>query len=69
MQTEEICTLAEKSLSKMKPRLRVESVGVSMVPWKVRVAAVSFERCCGVPMIKNSVLEGLTERRFEVSHA
>ena len=69
MQTEEICTSAERSLSKMKPRLRVESVGVCRVPWKVRVAAVSFERYCGVLMIKNSVLEGLTERRFEVSQA
>ena len=33
------------------------------------VVAVSFERYCGVPMIRNSVLEGFTERRFEVSHA
>ncbi len=30
---------------------------------------MSFERCCGVPIIKNSVLEGLTKRRFEVSQA
>ena len=30
---------------------------------------MSFERCCGVPIIKYSVFEGLTERRFEVSQA
>ena len=32
LQTEEICALAERSLSKIKPKLRVESVGVSRVP-------------------------------------
>ncbi len=32
-------------LSKIKLKFCVESVGGRMVPWKVRVAVVSLERC------------------------
>ena len=61
MQTEEICGLRDRSLSKRTPKLRVESVGVISEPWKeMEDAVVSLERCCGLPMIKYSVLEGLT---------
>ncbi len=67
----EVFTDRERSLSKVKPRLHVESLEVSKVLEKVSVVhvTVSFERFCGVPMIKNSVIKGLTERRFEFSQA
>jgi len=63
----EICDLKDRSLSKMTPRFRVESVGDRSVPWKWIEDDVSLARCCGVPMIRYSVLDGLTDSLFSVS--
>jgi hypothetical protein len=65
----EMCCFKDRSLSKMTPRLRVESEGVRMVPSKVIEDAMSFARCWCVPIMRYSVLEGLTERRLEMSQS
>ena len=57
------------SVTKMTPRLRVESVGIRMVPWKGIEVDVTLAHCCGVPMIRYSVFDGLTESVFAVSQS
>ena len=62
-----MCCLRERSWSKITPRLRVELVGFRVVPWNDIEVSVGLARCCGVPMIRYSVLDGLTESLFEMS--
>lgn len=45
----------------------MQSVGVRFVPWKGIEVDVTLARCCEVPMIRYSVLDGLTESLFAVS--
>jgi len=52
----------------MKPRLRAELEGEIAVPWKLTEEDLILERCCGVPIKRNSVFEGFTVKRFDVSH-
>jgi len=50
----------------MTPRLRAESTGESMTllgRWMVEL--LSLESCCGRPKIRNSVLEGLRDRKLD----
>jgi hypothetical protein len=61
--------LRDRSLSKMAPRLRVVSVGVRLVPWKGIEVDVTLARCCGVPMIRYSVFDGLTDSLFAVNQS
>ena len=62
-----MCCLRERSWSKITPRLRVESVGFRVVPWNDIEVFESLARCWGVPMMRYSVLDGLTESLFEMS--
>jgi len=51
--------------SKMTPRLRAESTVESMTllsRWMLRLP--SLESCCGRPKMRNSVLEGLRDRKL-----
>ena len=66
---DEICFLRERSLSRMMPRLRADGDGEMVVSRKEISEDLSFDRCCGVPMRRYSVLDGLTVRRFDVSQA
>ena len=61
----EMCFLKESSESKMTPRFRTCGVGVIFEFWNIIVDEASLARCCGVPMIRNSVLFGLTVNRLE----
>ena len=45
----------------------MESVGIRSVPWKEIEDDVSLARCCGVPKIRYSILEGLTNSLLSVS--
>jgi len=52
--------------SKMTPRLRAESTGESITllrRWMVGL--LSSETCCGRPNMRNSVLEGLRDRKLD----
>ena len=62
-----MCCLRERSWSEITPRLRVELVGFRVVPWNDIELFMSLPRCCGVPMMRYSVLDGLTESLFEMS--
>ena len=64
---EDICLLSLRSESKMKPRLRADSEGERVEPWKCMVGDSNLERCCGVPMRRNSVFDGLTVSRLDES--
>lgn len=59
--------MKERSLSKMMPRLRVESVGIRLVPWNWIEHDASLARCSWFPIIRYSVLDGLTVSLFSVS--
>jgi hypothetical protein len=50
------------------PRLRASGEGLRRTPWKVMDGERTLDRCCGVPIKRYSVLERLTDKRFEVSH-
>jgi len=53
-------------ISKMTPRLRAESTGESMkLLGRSMVECLSLESCCGRPIMRNSVLEGLRDRKLE----
>ena len=65
----EMCFLNESSESKMTPRFRECDEGAICEFWKEIVDEASLERCCGVPMIRNSVLVGLTVNRLEENQA
>ena len=58
----------ERLESKITPRLRASAEGLRMAPWKEIDGDTTLDRCWGVPIKRNSVFEGLTVRRFEVSH-
>ena len=45
----------------------MESVGFRLVPWNDIEVFVSLAHCWGVPMMRYSVLDGLTESLFEMS--
>ena len=45
----------------------MESVEVRLVPWKEIVVDVSLACCCGVPIVRYSVLDGLTDSLFSMS--
>ena len=64
-----MCSLNERSELKVTPRLRAEVDEVRVVPWKLIVDEVTLDRCCGVPIRRYSVLDGLTVSRFIVSQA
>jgi hypothetical protein len=55
-------------VSRITPRLRTEDEGVRMVSLKVIDDETSFCLCSLVPTRRYSVLDGLTTKRFEVSH-
>ena len=62
---DEICLEKVRLESKMKPRLRAESVGViGGFEGREREGLEILDICCGRPMSINSVLDGLRERRF-----
>ncbi len=61
--------MKEISLPRMTLGLRQEETCDKEVPWKVIVDEVSLERCWGIPTRSNSVLERLTETRFEVNQS
>ena len=61
-QADDICLERERSDSKMMPRLRAEVEGDRVEPEKESVLDEILERCCGVPIKRNSVLDGLRER-------
>jgi len=66
LEVEQICCTHDRLLSKMTPRFRAESTGESITllgRWMVRI--VSLESCWGRPWMRNSVLEGLRERKLE----
>jgi len=56
----------DRFLSKMTPRLRAESSGESMtLLGRWMVGLLNLESCCGRPKIRNSVLEGLRDRKLD----
>jgi len=63
-----MCFVRERLESKVMPRLRASEEGLSMVPLKVTDGERTLFRCCGVPIKRNSVFEGFTERRLAVNH-
>jgi len=63
---EEMCLERERLESKMKPRLRAEVTGLRMVSEEmVRVGFEILESCTGRPISKNSVFDGLRERKLD----
>ena len=47
------------------PRFRAESTGERITLFGRRIVGeLSLESCCGRPMMRNSVLEGLRVRKF-----
>ena len=63
---DEMCFDRERLESKMKPRLRAEETGLRMVSEeRVRVGFEILESCTGRPISKNSVFDGLRERKFD----
>lgn len=62
MQTEEICTESERSESNVTPRFLALVVGVTIQPEKESRFAETLDRCWPVPIKRNSVLRGLSER-------
>ena len=66
-QIEEMCLVRERSLSNMTPRLRADCVGFKIFPANDIDWVGNLDLCWRFPINKNSVLEGLTERRFEMN--
>ena len=63
---EKMCLENERLESKMKPRLRAEVTGLRMVSEEmVRVGFEILESCTGRPISKNSVFDGLRERKLD----
>jgi len=70
LQMEEMWFLRERSGSKITPKFLHEVEGVKLLPQKDTEEfeeTVTLERCCGVPISRYSVLDGLTVRRLFVS--
>ena len=59
----------DKLLSKVTPRFRADAEGEIMLPQKTIEEDWILFRCWGLPVMENSVFDGLTERRFEVSQS
>ena len=67
---EEMCSVSDKLLSKVTPRFCADAEGEITLPQKTIDEDWILFRCLGLPPImRNSVFDGLTERRFEVSQA
>jgi len=65
LEIEEIYCANERFLSKMTARLRAESTRESMTMLgRWMVGLLSLESCCGRPKMRNSVLEGLIDRKL-----
>jgi len=63
---EEICWANDRFSSKMSPRLRAESTSEGMtLLGRWMVGLLSLESCCGWLKMRNSVLEGLRDRKLE----
>ena len=62
-----MCLERERPGSKVTPRFRAVVEGLSTQPERVSVAGVIFERCCWVPIKRNSVLLGFRARQLEDS--
>jgi hypothetical protein len=56
-------------LSKITPRLRTTEDGEIVMPENVIEEDKILRCCCGVPINKYSVFEGLTDKRLECSQA
>jgi len=66
LEIEEICWTNDRFLSKMTPILRAESTGESMtLLGRWMVGLLSWESCCSTSKIRNSVLEGLRDRKLD----
>jgi len=66
LEIEEICCANCRFVSKMTPRSGAESTGESMtLLGRWMVALLSLESCCGRPKMRNSVLEGLSDRKLD----
>ena len=63
-QMDEMWLLNSRLLSKITPRFCAESDGDRVKFRKFTEEFMTFDRCCGVPINKYSVLDGLIERRF-----
>jgi ubiquinone/menaquinone biosynthesis C-methylase UbiE len=57
----------DRTESKMTPRLRREVEGEIVELSKERTGEISLDLCCGVPMMRNSVLDGLRVSLFTVN--
>src|SRR6267154_2295309 len=62
---EEMCLSKDKSLSNKTPRFRQRVVGERMEERKAMEMEENLRRCWGVPTRRNSVFDGLMERRLE----
>ena len=56
-------------VSKVMPRFRADDECEIMLPQKTIEEDWILFRCWELPIMRNSVFDGLTERRFEVSQA
>jgi len=67
LETAQICCANDRFLPEMTPRFRAESTDERMALFgKLMVELLSLESCCGRPKTRNSVLEGLRDRKLEV---
>ena len=64
-----MCLVSDKLLSKVTPRFRADAEGEITLPQKTIDEDWILFRCWGLPIMRNSVFDGLTERRLEVSQA
>ena len=69
LQTLEICLQKDMLLSKITPRLQTTEDGEIIMPENVIEEEKILHCCCGVPINKYSVFEGLTDKRLECSQA
>jgi len=66
LEIEDKCCANDRFLSEMTPRLRVKSTSESMtLLGRSMVGLLSLEICCGRPKMRNSVLEGLRDRKLD----
>ena len=59
--------MRDRSLSNMTPKLRADCEGFKTFPANDIDWVGNFDFYWGFPINKNSVFEGLTERRFEMN--
>jgi hypothetical protein len=62
-----MCLVRDKLLSNMTPRFLTVGDGDRQLPLNVIDDSMTFDRCCAVPVRRNSVLAGLTISWFEES--